>query len=213
MLLELSRQEDFELLPENRKYFDGCEWNVLARVGGEKPYQTFFKMGYSDSGLYFLFHCTDRKKSCSEMKDGDDLYTEDVLEIFLRPDSRYPVYLEYELSPLNKELVLMVSHNGELFYGWKPFHYEGGRKTRHITWSEKGALRPGRELMSWEAMCYLPFSLLEGIVPAAPVPGTVWTGNIFRIDYDGQDISRYGWDTSCGTEFHDYEKFGEIRFI
>lgn len=67
--------------------------------------------------------------------------------------------------------------------------------------------------MSWEAMCYLPFSLLEGIVPAAPVPGTVWTGNIFRIDYDGQDISRYGWDTSCGTEFHDYEKFGEIRFI
>ena len=36
-----------------------------------------------------------------------DLWNEDVFEVFLWTDERYPVYLEYEISPLNHELPIL----------------------------------------------------------------------------------------------------------
>lgn len=136
MSLMLDHTEDFELISENKEKFKSARWNVLKRVGGEKEYQTRFKALYSKTGIYFLAECADSEITSTLKNDGEDLYTEDVLEFFVQPDRRYPVYLEYELSPRNRELVLMVSHNGAKFYGWTPFHYTGERKTAHIVWND-----------------------------------------------------------------------------
>lgn len=210
--LVLNRQEDFALSPEAEEKFRSAAWHRLKKVGGRKDYRTEFKAVYSDTGLYFLFRCEDKKISCSFQKDGEDLYTEDVLELFLQPDDRHPLYLEYELSPLGRELVLMVSHNGEAFYGWLPFHYKGERKVEHITWGTDGEIAPGALCDEWRAMLYLPFALFEGTVERYPEKGTVWRGNLFRIDYDDGEASRYAYAPACGTAFHDFEKFEEIIF-
>ena len=53
----------------------------------------------------------------STMK-GDflDLWHEDVVEAFFWTDERVPVYFEYELSPLNYELPIMVPNYDGNFY-------------------------------------------------------------------------------------------------
>lgn len=213
MSVNLRYQDDFELIPENSVRFGDSEWYGLCRVGGKKDYETRFKAVYSDTGIYFLFCCGDQKITAELEEDGSDLFTEDVIEIFLQPDQAYPVYMEYEISPLNRELVLLVSHNGEKFYGWMPFHYTGGRRTKHITWSKTGVPVSGAALQEWWTMIYIPFSLFEGVMPVKVSSGTVWRGNIFRIDYDHEEVSRYAYATACGTEFHDYEKFDKVMFL
>lgn len=211
MPLCIKKQEDFRISADNVKKFDPVSWNKLIPVGGTKNYRTDFKLLYSETGIYGLFRCEDKMISCSGLPDGGDLYTEDVLELFIQPDIRYPIYMEYELSPLNKELLLMVSHNGEAFYGWLPFHYSEERKTVHITWSEVD-LAEKVNCREWYAMLYIPFALFEGVSVKRPVSGTVWRGNVFRIDYDNGETSRFAWEQECKTEFHDYRKYAEFVF-
>ena len=56
-----------------------------------------------------------------------DLWTEDVVEIFFWPDEEMPVYFEYELSPRNYELPILVPNKAGSFLGWRPWKYEGER--------------------------------------------------------------------------------------
>lgn len=213
MSFHIIKQKDFDLLPKNTVKFIGKQGKILERTGGEKAYRTEVKSVYSETGIYFLFSCEDRRITCTFQKDGEDLYMEDVLEIFLQPDVAHPVYMEYELSPMNKELALMVCHNGNSFHGWLPFHYTGMRCARHITWTKSGELQSGAPCREWYAMIYIPFALFEGTIVRYPAEGTVWRGNIFRIDRDDDEASRYALFPECGIEFHDFEKFGEMLFL
>lgn len=47
-------------------------------------------------------------------EDMSSLYLEDVAEVFLWPREELPVYFEYELSPLDRELCAGVQHRGLL---------------------------------------------------------------------------------------------------
>ena len=66
-------------------------------------------MVYSSTGLYFLMEGTDRKLTATMNEDFMDLWNEDVFEVFLWTDERYPAYFEYEISPLNRELPILDS--------------------------------------------------------------------------------------------------------
>ena len=71
------------------------EWRDLTRVGpGTAAYATRFKAAYSPQGLYCLFDCEDRRLTCSGLPDNGNLFTEDVIEVFLWPDERHPVPTE-----------------------------------------------------------------------------------------------------------------------
>ena len=91
-------------------------------------YDTRFKMLYSSTGLYFLMDATDRKLTATMTEDFMDLWNEDVFEVFLWTDERYPVYLEYEISPFNHELPILIPNFGGQFLGWRPWHYEQDRR-------------------------------------------------------------------------------------
>ena len=72
---------------------------------------------------------SDRRLTASFQKDFENLWTEDVFEVFLWTDERYPVYFEYEISPLGFELPILVPNYEGKYLGWRPWHYEGSRKT------------------------------------------------------------------------------------
>ena len=111
-----------------------AEWVALRRRQPEgHPYDSRFKMLYSKTGLYFLMDGTDRKLTATMNEDFMDLWNEDVFEVFLWTDERYPVYFEYEISPLNRELAILVPNFGGQFLGWRPWHYEKDRLTRKAT--------------------------------------------------------------------------------
>ena len=72
-------------------------------------------MLYSATGLYVLMDGEDRALTVSNEAHFVDLWTEDVFEFFLWTDERFPVYFEYEISPLGLELPILVPNFGGQF--------------------------------------------------------------------------------------------------
>jgi len=188
------------------------EWvNIPQRKVIKGTLETSFKILYSDSGIYILFKCQDRKLTASMMEDFMDLWNEDVVEVFLWPDEDYPIYFEYEISPLNRELVLLVPNLKGNFLGWQPWHYEGNRKVIHATSAFGGELTSGAEVEGWMAEIYIPFALLTPLGKVPAVKGTVWRANFYRCDYDFGEGDRWTWQP-IEKRFHEYQKFGYLHF-
>ena len=80
-------------------------------------YGTRIKMLYSKSGLYILMEADDCTLTAKMNEDFLDLWNEDVFEFFLWPDEGYPVYFEYEISPLGFELPILIPNFGGKFLG------------------------------------------------------------------------------------------------
>jgi Carbohydrate family 9 binding domain-like len=190
----------------------GAEWTPLRRRQPDgHPYDTRFKMLYSDTGLYFLMDATDKTLTATMNEDFMDLWNEDVFEVFLWTDERYPVYFEYEISPLNRELPIIVPNFGGKFLGWRPWHYEGDRVIRKNTSITGGPRQSGASIDGWRAEFFIPYTLLQPLQNVPPKPGTVWRANFYRIDYDAGKRTQWDW-APVGESFHEYQKFGELVF-
>jgi len=187
--------------------WEKAEWHRLTQPGSPR-YETRFRILYSDSGLYCLYHNEDRKITATLRGDFLDLWNEDVVEAFFWPDERMPVYFEYELSPLNYELPILVPNYDGTFLGWRPWHYEGNRLIRHGTSirHKTGTTEP----TAWIAEFYIPYTVLTPIVSKPPVPGNRWRANFYRIDYD-DGPAEWFWMPVPGT-FHDYKRYGTLVF-
>lgn len=188
-------------------------WLPLARVGGRASYRTRGKILYSHTGLYVLADCADRRLACTRLPDMGDLYREDVVEFFAWPDTRHPLYLEYEISPLDAELAILVPNDRGRYFGWLPWHYEGDRRTRHGTAVRGGQRRPGAAVSGWTAEFFIPFSLCVGLGHTPPGPGDRWRANLCRIDYDAGTPTHWSWCPATGSRFHDYKQFGVLEFM
>ncbi len=173
--------------------------------------KTRVKILYSGTGIYYLFDCQDRKLTSTMKADFLDLWKEDVVEIFLWTDENEPFYFEYEISPLNYELPLLISNeNGELLR-WMPFHYEPGRLTSHATSVKGGEKRSDATVSSWTAEFFIPYKLLSPLKNRLPKSGTKWRANMYRVDYDYDQRMSWLWQLT-DTNFHQYEKFGTYLF-
>jgi len=187
-------------------------WTALRRRQPDgHPYESRFKMLYSNTGLYFLMEGTDRKLTATMNEDLMDLWNEDVFEVFLWTDDRYPVYFEYEISPLNRELPILIPNFGGQFLGWRPWHYEGDRLTRKATSTMAGPKTSHASIEGWRAEFFIPYKLLTPLQNVPPRPGTVWRANFYRVDYDDGRSTQWEW-AQVGQSFHEYQKFGDLLF-
>jgi|WetSurSiteA1Bulk_404760.scaffolds.fasta_scaffold00240_6 hypothetical protein len=208
-VLTIARCADFSVSGDgSNPEWTKAQWITFGQRGSNASYKTMFKILYSGKGIYCLFFCEDQKISATLQGENQDLYREDVVEAFFWADERIPVYFEYELSPLNYELVLMVPNYDGRFLGWIPWHYSGERVTQHAV-----HLEPGQEknrTTSWTGEFFLPYELMRPMVQAAPEKGTRWRANFYRIDYDNRP-ARWSW-MPVQSNFHDYVRFGTILF-
>ena len=189
-----------------------AEWTALRRrEPASHPYDSRFKILYSTTGLYVLMDATDRTLTATMTEDFQDLWNEDVFEVFLWTDERYPVYFEYEISPLNRELPIIVPNFGGKFLGWRPWHYEGDRRTRKNTTISGGPKQPRAAIEGWRAEFFIPYTLLNPLQNVPPAAGTIWRANFYRMDHDGGTRTQWEW-APVGGSFHDYQKFGELVF-
>jgi hypothetical protein len=186
-------------------------WIDLQCVRNNDPaYVTKVKVLYSGTGIYFLYSCSDRKLVSTLAADNTDLWNEDVVEFFLWTDENFPVYFEYELSPLNYELPIIVPNFNGKFKGWLPWHYEGDKKSVHMTTVEGGEKKSGASVKGWTAEIFIPYKLLDPLNNVPPVSGTRWRANMYRLDYDS-GMKAFVWQKVMGT-FHEYKKFGTFIF-
>jgi len=184
------------------------EWITLPqRSGTATGYQTQVKVLYSDLGIYCLYQCEDNKITATLKADFLDLWNEDVVEAFFWPDEAVPMYFEYELSPLNYELPILVPNIKGNFFGWRPWHYEGGRRIKHATHLSK----KNQDVTALTAEFFIPYALLTPMTNVPPRKGTQWRANFYRIDYD-QGEATWQWQLVQEQKFHDYERFGTLQF-
>jgi hypothetical protein len=208
----IKKSGDFEVTGDgSNAAWEKTNWIDLPQRRPEtKIYETKAKTLYSETGIYFLFDCEDKKLVSTITADNEDLWHEDVVEIFLWTDETFPVYFEYEFSPMNYELPILVPNNDGHFLGWLPWHYEGDRKTRHATHVRGGKKESGATVSAWTAEIFIPYALLTPLPNVPPKSGTTWRANLYRIDHD-QGTTTFSWQKT-GKSFHDYKKFGTFVF-
>jgi hypothetical protein len=212
-VLRVARTDDFTVDGKGgASAWTKAEWQRLAPRGAPGgAYSTRFKMLYSAAGLYVLMDGEDRALSATFKDDFLDLWTEDVFEFFLWTDERDPVYFEYEISPLGFELPILVPNVGGQFYGWRPWHYEGARKTRKAVAVRGGPAESGAAISGWSAEVFVPYALLKPLQNVPPKSGTRWRANVYRMDYDGGRTVSWNWAPLTGT-FHQPDRFGTLAF-
>ncbi|MBI3837223.1 MAG: carbohydrate-binding family 9-like protein [Planctomycetia bacterium] len=212
-VLRVKQTGDFALTGDgSAAAWNNIPWEPLAKRSKDgHPYDARVKMLYSTSGLYVLMNGSDRKLTATMQEDFLDLWNEDVFEFFFWPDERQSIYFEYEISPLGRELPILIPNIHGRFLGWRPWHYEGDRMTRRATTIAGGEKKSGARITAWTAEVFVPYKLLEPLGNRTPKPGTRWRANFYRVDYD--DGRTTGWDWSrVGPSFHEYQKFGTLVF-
>lgn len=212
-VLKINSTPDFELTGDgSAAHWATAEWVTIPqrKIFGP-PQSTQIKILYSPNGIYFLFKCEDQRLTATMAEDFLDLWNEDVVEVFLWTDESFPAYFEYELSPLNHELPILVPNNKGDFWGWRPWHYEGSRLTRHMTSVQGGEKQSGAAIAGWMAEFYIPYALLKPLGNVPPQSGTKWRANFYRCDYDSGQMATWEWQ-AIEFRFHEYDKFGTLIF-
>lgn len=203
---------DFKVTGDgSSEHWNKANWIILEqRSNREFPYLTKVKVLYSETGIYLLYDCQDTRLTTTMKADNLNLWLEDVVEAFFWTDETFPVYFEYEISPMNYELPIMVPNYKGNFFGWLPWHYEGDKKIQHQTSVTGGKKKSGRTVTGWKAEFFIPYKLLVPLNNVPPVSGTKWRANFYRIDYDhGQ--TTFSWQKTDKT-FHEYFNFGTLVF-
>jgi hypothetical protein len=193
------------------------EWNKTSWIqlnkldaGGEN-YESKFKIIYSEKGIYCLFAGKDNKITTKFDKDFGNLFEADVFEVFFHPDPKMPLYFEYEINQLNKELVLIIPNLNGKIHGWVPWNYENERRVIKKVYLEGGKPESNSAIKSWSAELFFPFGLLSPLSNVPPQSGTVWNANFYRLDYDSGKMIKWAW-APVNVSFHEFEKYRPIQF-
>ena len=189
-----------------------AEWNYLTKLDtGGKAYTTKFKILYSAKGIYTLFNGDDDKISTQYDKDFGDLYKGDVFEVFFHTDPKTPMYFEYEINQLNKELVLLIPNINGKIYGWLPWRYEQDRTVKKAVNVVGGTNIADAKISSWSAELFFPYDLFRPLGNVPPKSGTIWNANFYRLDYDSNKVMKWAW-SPVKKHFHEPENFRTIKF-
>lgn len=188
--------------------WESAEWVNLQQLDtGSHEYRTRFRILYSGTGIYVLFEGMDRKITSTYKKDFTNMFNADVFEVFFHTDPSLPLYFEYEVNAYNKELVLLIPNIEGRLMGWVPWHYDGDRKVRKKVHVHK---RNGK-MEKWTAELFFPYGLLSPLNRVPAQKGMHWNANFYRLDYDDGRMVKLAW-RPVEKSFHEYRKFGVIRF-
>ncbi len=212
-MLRVRQTEDFVISGRgDASAWTKTDWEPLAlRSPDGLQYKTRIKMLYSGSGLYVLMEAEDGKITATMNEDFLDLWKEDVFEFFFWPDEHFSGYFESESSPLGFELPILIPNFGGDFLGWRPWHYEGNRKTHKATTVQGGPKQSGASITGWKAEVFVPYDLLKPLQNIPPKPQTRWRANFYRMDYDNGKTTSWDW-ARVGASFHEFERFGTLNF-
>ncbi len=178
---------------------------VNNRDGSASPLKSECKVLYDDKFIYFASRFQDENIWSTMKKRDEHLWTEEVMEVFIRADQSQKSYIELEVNPLGTLIDIFLLDIR------KPLHYESWNSEKiqwavHVDGTVDG--KPGDK--EWTCEIALP---LEDVVPAPntpPKPGDRWLMNMYRVEKLPERAS-LAWSPT-GQDFHRPEKYGEIVF-
>ncbi|MDH4091395.1 MAG: carbohydrate-binding family 9-like protein [Cyclobacteriaceae bacterium] len=206
---------DFELTGKgDNPAWNRTTWNQLTKldIGGE-AYQSNFKILYSATGIYLLFYGEDRKITTKAYEDFENIFNGDVFEVFFHPNPGVPVYFEYEINQLDKELILTISKLDGNTTSWIPWHpQQKNGRIKKLVDIIGGDKQVNGLIQSWSAEIFFPYAALGLLPRVPPASGSLWNANFCRLDYDSGKMIKWSWSPTIKTSFHELEEFHSIRF-
>jgi hypothetical protein len=162
---------------------DEFTWAAVPRVGrftnvrnpGQTdPAPTQAAVAWDDVNLYVAFSSVDAEPWGTMKNHDDQLWEEEVVEVFLDPDGDGRNYAEIEVSPHNVVVDLLI-----------PAPRQGGGQA--IRWNAAG-LRTAVAMHAagWVVEMAIPWrSLTDAGTDRAPGPGDRWRVGLYRIERPG----------------------------
>lgn len=188
---------------------------VLPVSHAEPISKTEAKLLWDKNYLYVGFKAHD-KDIWSYLAERDSLTcSEDVLEVFIKPDADKDGYYNFEINALNTvydAFNLKRNAGGSDHHRWSRWNCEGLKSAVSI----KGTLNDPNDVDEyWCLEVAVPFAGLPSLAGRTPENGDVWKFHLARYDYsiylpEGVELSSCAPFTK--VDFHRYEDWRELRF-
>jgi hypothetical protein len=167
---------------------------------------------WDDDNLYFLAEMEDADLYADVKEDNGMLWTNDVFELFFKPDDKQLGYYELQANPAGAILNMYLPSRGSGAYQrWKV----GQKFDRTVKVQLDGTLNDfGDRDRGWTAEGRFGWSGFKH-TGGAPKPGDVWRYSLCRYDYSVA-FERHELATTSpitNGDFHAYEQFGRLRFV
>lgn len=179
---------------------------VDSATGGDLRLPTRVGLARDDEALIVTFAGEDDQVVATLTGRDEDLFTEDVVEIFLAPE-RLEEYFEIEVNPLGALFDARVTsplRRRDSMIVDRSWDCEGLSATIE-DFSSSDSVRRVRTRVT------IPFA---GMGVPVPRSGDTWRGNFYRIDRGSHGASFGAWSPTGASppDFHLPDHFGRIVF-
>jgi hypothetical protein len=181
---------------------------LRSAVDGAAPrLSTSVAVWYDEDYLSLLFSASDDHVLATMTGHDDPLWREDVVEVFLAPESRQR-YFEIEVSPRGTVFDARIE---------SPDGIRATMKT-DLAWTCEGLFTAVRNALesdgtrTIDTLIRIPFFALERSMPG---DGESWSANLYRIDRNpssGDEFSAWQPTLKTPPDFHVPSAFGTFRF-
>jgi len=179
---------------------------VNNRDGSRSELQTEARILYDQRFIYFAFRVVDQNVWATMKRRDEHLWLEEVVEVFLQPDSSIPNYIELEVNPLGTMLDIYLIDRR------KPLHYESWN-SEHLRWAVQvdGTVDGKDGDRGWSCEIALPFEDIATATHLPPQPGDRWRMNLYRVEQKPK-AAELAWSPTLQDDFHILPRLGEIVF-
>lgn len=170
------------------------------------PYATQAKVLYDDKFLYFSFRSEDSNIWATLKTRDAKLWEEEVVEVFLQPDTAKKNYIELEVNPLSAmlDIYLLDVRRALLHESWN---------SARLQWAVNvdGTVdgKPGDKVWT----CEIAFPLEDAVTAPnfPPKPGDTWRMNLNRVEVKPTP-ELLSWSPTGKDDFHMPEMWGKLVF-
>ena len=181
----------------------------LADTGAEPRQPTRARLLWDDDCLYVAFQCEDTDIWGVTTERDQDIYQQEVVEVFVDADCDDHGYVEIEVSPLNAVLDLFMLIRGDRLRGLWDWDSEGLLTAVVV---DGDPTRRGTPDRSWTVEMAIPMSDFMTAPHLPPQPGNVWHYNLYRIDRAEWGDEFTAWSPPGRPSYHTPERFGRLVF-
>lgn len=183
---------------------------VLAESGLPPRQATSVRLLWDDVYLYAAFECEDDDIWGITTERDQDIYNQEVVEIFIDDDADGRSYIEIEVSPLNAVLDLYMLWRDDRRKGLWDWDSEGLLTAVHV---DGDPTRRGTADRRWTVEMAIPFCDCFTAPNLPPQIGDRWRINLYRIDRSVHGDEFTAWSPPGRLNFHTPSCFGILEFV
>ena len=183
---------------------------VIADTGQAPRQRTQVRILWDDSYLYVSYDCEDDDIWGITTERDQDIYNQEVVELFVDAVCDGRGYVEIEVSPLNAVLDLYMLNAGDRrkkgLWDWD----SGGLLTGVVV--DGDPHQRGTQDRRWTVEMAVPMEDFLTAPNCPPKAGDVWLVNLYRIDRSPRGDEYTAWSPPGRINYHTPERFGRLVF-